>query len=152
MNTPTPDVARKVFVEGFAPHLSSDALSALKTACDTDDDRLRQGSTTTPPPLMCVQDWPCEGACALGFCGWQGDGLTTVGEVEEFFAVACFRADELLGELAACRRFLNWYDETPRPEMRSLLSIWCGQVLSERSHPLPPIVVPQPECVTDPFA
>ncbi len=47
----------------------------------SDDPRLTQGSTTTPP-LMCVQDWPVEAACVLGFCGWQGDGLETVAEVE----------------------------------------------------------------------
>ena len=67
---------------------------------------------------MCVQDWPVEAACALGYCGWQGDGLETVGEVEEFFARACFEADQRLGEPAACRWFLNWFDDTPRDEMR----------------------------------
>ena len=66
-----------------------------------DDPRLTQGSTTTPPPLMCVQDWPVEAACALGYCGWQGDELETVGEVEEFFARMCFEADQRLGEPAA---------------------------------------------------
>ena len=31
-----------------------------------------------------------------GLCGWLGEGLSTVGEVEEFFARACFEADERL--------------------------------------------------------
>lgn len=65
---------------------------------------------------MCVQDWPVEGCCALGYGGWQGDGLTTVGEVEEHFAKCCFEADQKLGEAAACRWFLNWFDDTPRKE------------------------------------
>jgi len=44
-----------------------------------------------------------------------------VAEVEEFFARACFEADQRLGEPAGCRWFLNWFDETPRDEMRRLL-------------------------------
>jgi hypothetical protein len=68
-----------------------------------------------------VQDWPVEGACALGYCGWVGDGLETVGEVEEFFARMCFDVDQQLNELAGCRWWLNWFDETPRDEMRLLL-------------------------------
>ena len=42
----------------------------------------------------------------------------TVGQVEEFFAKACYQADQRLGEPAACRWFLNWFDNTPRAEMR----------------------------------
>ena len=109
---------RNVWREGFAPVLSAPGLAALRDALRGDDGRLTQGSTTTPPPLLCVQDWPCEGACALGFCGWQGEGLETVGEVEEFFAKSCYEADHRLGEPAACRHFLNWFDDSPREEMR----------------------------------
>ena len=110
---------REVWRRGFAPILPRAGLEALAEALRADDPRLTQGSTTTPPPLMCVQDWPCEAACLLGFCGWQdGTGRTTVGEVEEFFADACWRCDQRLGEPAACRWFLNWFDETPRDEMR----------------------------------
>ena len=109
---------QKVWRDGVAPLLSTPALEALRRALVEDDTRLVQGSTTTPPPLQCVQDWPVEGACALGFCGWQGDGLETVGEVEEFFARMCFEIDQRLGEPAGCRWFLNWFDETPRDAMR----------------------------------
>lgn len=114
---------RTVWREGFAPVLSTAGLTALRDALAKNDDRITQGSTTTPPPLMCVQDWPVEAACAIGFCGWQGDGLETVGEVEEHFARCCFEADQRLGEPAACRWYLNWFDDTPRGEMlRELLS------------------------------
>lgn len=112
---------RKVWREGVAPILSSDALFALKVGLVNDDQRLIQGATTTPPPLLCVQSWPVEAACALGFCGWQGDGLQSVAEVEEFFARMCFEIDSRLGEPAGCRWFLNWFDETPRDDMRRLL-------------------------------
>lgn len=109
---------RLVWRNGFVPVISANGLQVLRDALRGDDPRLTQGSTTTPPPLMCVQDWPVEAACALGFCGWQGDELATVGEVEEFFARLCFEADQRLGEPAACRWFLNWFDDTPRDLMR----------------------------------
>jgi hypothetical protein len=123
---------RHVWREGFAPQISTDGLTALLKALEADDPRLQQGSTTTPAPLMCVQDWPVEAACCLGFCGWQGDGLTTVGEVEEYFARLCFQADQALGEPAACRWFLNWFDDTPRAEMRRELAHEVTLVLLAR--------------------
>jgi hypothetical protein len=79
-----------------------------------------------------VQEWPVEAACALGYCGWQTEGLATVGQVEEYFARLCSRCDEGLGEPAACRWFLNWYDETPRDEMRGLLLAEVNRTLAER--------------------
>lgn len=109
---------RKIWRDGLVPVLSSEGLVALRDALERDDYRLTQGSTTTPPPLLCVQDWVVEAACAIGFCGWHGEGLATVGEVEEFFARKCFEADGILGEPAAVRWFLNWFDDTPRDEMR----------------------------------
>ncbi len=112
--------------------LSTAGLEALQRALNEDDPRLQQGATTTPPPLACVQDWPVEAACAIGYCGWQGDGLETVGEVEEFFARICFEVDQRLGEPAACRWFLNWYDETPREEMRRELLAEVNRTIAQR--------------------
>lgn len=123
---------REVWRKGFAPVLSTGGLLALKDGLCEDDSRLMQGSTTTPPPIACVQDWPCEGACALGFAGWQGDGLETVGDVEAYFAQTCYQADERLGEPAGCRWFLNWFDDTPRDEMRRTLIDEIELVLQER--------------------
>ncbi len=123
---------RKVWRKGFAPVINTSALNAVREALIGDDPRLIQGGTTTPPPLMCVQDWPVEAACALGFCGWQGEDLTTVGEVEEYFARLCFEADQRLGEPAACRWFLNWFDDTPRDTMRKELLSEVDLVLASR--------------------
>jgi hypothetical protein len=123
---------RKVWREGLVPLLSTEGLEALRQALVTDDSRLLQGATTTPPPLQCVQDWPVEGACALGYCGWQGDGLETVAEVEEFFARMCFEIDQRLGEPAGCRWFLNWFDETPRDEMRAHLLAEVSRAIARR--------------------
>src|SRR5207237_9835355 len=105
---------QRVWHEGIAPQLSLASLRALVSALQSDDPTLVQGATTVPPPLQTVQDWPVEAACALAFAGWQGQGLVTVGQVEEFFARVCYEADQRLGETAACRWFLNWIDETPR--------------------------------------
>src|SRR5262245_55628396 len=108
----------KVWRDGVEPLLSTEGLEALRQALRNDDPRPVQGATTTPPPLQCVQDWPVESACALGYCGWVGGGRGTGGEVEEFFARMCFEVDQRLGEPAGCRWFLNWFDETPRGQMR----------------------------------
>ena len=123
---------KNVWRRGVAPLLSTESLEALRQALVNDDPRLLQGATTTPPPLQCVQDWPVEAACALGYCGWQGDGLETVAEVEEFFARMCFEIDRNLGEPAGCRWFLNWFDETPRDEMRRLLLAEVNRALGQR--------------------
>jgi hypothetical protein len=105
-----------------APCISTAGLLALERALADDDARLLQGGTTSPPPFQGVQNFPVEGACVFGFCGWQGDGLATVSEVSEFFARLCVEVDDALGERAGCRHFLNWYDDTPRPQMiRELL-------------------------------
>ena len=124
---------RKVWREGLEPLLSPSSLEALRRGLANDDPRLLQGATTTPPPLQCVQDWPVEAACALGYCGWEGDGLETVAEVEEYFARMCFEVDQRLGEPAGCRWFLNWYDETPRDEMRRLLLAEVNRALARRA-------------------
>ncbi len=59
--------AELVFKEGFAPVLGPHRLAVLRDACRANDPQLQQGLTTSPPPMMCVQDWPCEGACLLGY-------------------------------------------------------------------------------------
>jgi hypothetical protein len=108
---------RRVFREGLEPVVSTPGLLALRQALLTDDPRLIQGATTTPPPLRCVEFWPVEAACMTAYCFWQGDGLEIVAEVEEAFARAAFEMDKCLGEPAGCRHLLNWYDSTPRSEM-----------------------------------
>lgn len=123
---------RLVWREGVEPLLVTGELEALRAALSEDDPRLLQGATTTPPPLQCVQDWPVEAACALGYCGWIGGGLETVAEVEEYFARMCFEIDRRLGEPAGCRWFLNWFDETPREDMRRSLLAEVNRALARR--------------------
>lgn len=124
---------RVVWRHGFAPILATAGLVALRRALASDNGELMQGATTSPPPLMCVQDWPVEATCALGYCAWKGDGLTTVGEVEEHFARCCHECDQALQEPAACRYFLNWYDDTPRDRMRRELLSEVDLTLTQRN-------------------
>jgi hypothetical protein len=79
-----------------------------------------------------MQEWNVEGCCGIGYCGWKGEGLQTVGSVDEFFARSCFEADQRLGEPAGCRWFLNWFDDTPREEMRNELLDEVERTLAQR--------------------
>lgn len=108
---------KTVWRDGFQPGLSTRGLEALLHGLQTDSRELVQGATTSPPPLQCVQDFPCEAADAIGYCGWKGEDLVSVSEVEEAFAKTCFEADQRMGEPAAVRWFLNFWDDTPRPAL-----------------------------------
>jgi hypothetical protein len=124
---------RETWRYGFVPVLSTAALEALKVALETDDPRLVQHATTFPVWDDATKGEAVEAACVVGFCGWQADELPTVDAVHEFFARACFEADQLLGEPAACRWLLNWVDDTPRDEMRRELLAEVALALAGRT-------------------
>jgi hypothetical protein len=126
---------RRVWRDGFAPVLSTAGLTALRDALVADDVRLVQGATTVPPPLMCILDWPVEACCVVSYAGWQGDGCETVGQVEAHFGECCEAADRRLNEPAACRWFLNWFDDTPRDEVRRELLAEVNLELGRRARP-----------------
>ena len=44
----------------------------------------------------------------------------------------CFEIDQRFGEPTACRWFLNWFDETPREEMREQLLAEVQRALAQR--------------------
>lgn len=106
--------AEKVLREGFLPQWDTVILDLLADSLRDDDHQLLQGATTCPPPMSCVRDWPCEGACFVSAAHWLAGLSNKVGDVGEAFARACFEADKRLGEPAACRYFLNYWDDTPR--------------------------------------
>jgi hypothetical protein len=120
---------RRVWREGLAPQLPTAGLEALGQALARDDSRLIQQFTTNLPSLRFLRNEKVEATCALGYCGWQGEGLKRLGQVFNFFERVCTAADEAVGELAASNHFLNWYDNTPRHEMRR-------QLLAEVQHTL----------------
>ena len=129
---------QKLWREGAAPLLTTDNLETLRIALVIDDPRLKQGATTSPPPIQCVQDWPCEAACLLAYCGAADlgglapEGNVTVGEVEEYFARLCWEIDQRMGEPAACRYLLNFWDDTPRLTARHKLLTEVHRTLAER--------------------
>jgi hypothetical protein len=58
---------RTVWRKVVAPQFTIPQLEALARGLETDDARLIQGGTTSLPPLMCVQDWPCEAGCLIAY-------------------------------------------------------------------------------------
>jgi hypothetical protein len=113
--------------------LPAAGLEALRGALARDDPRLIQGTTTVPPPLECMADWPMEAACGLAFACWQGGGLTTVREVECAFARVCCAADQQLGEERGVRYWLHFWDETERQELRRLVLPEVEAILAARN-------------------
>jgi hypothetical protein len=87
--------------------------------------------------LQCMAGQPVKAACPLGLAGWLGEGLVTVGAVEEWFARLCFEADQRLGEPGACRYLFNWIDDTPREEMRQALLVEVEAELARRGATAP---------------
>ncbi len=108
---------RTVWRQGFVPQMPLAGLVALESALMTNDPHLLQGATSSPPPLNCVRDWPVEGACLIGFCGWHGHSLHTVSDLEAFFSDACQECDQVMGEPGSVRWLLNQYDTWPRETM-----------------------------------
>jgi hypothetical protein len=112
---------QNVFRVGLAPQLTEDDLLALARGLEDDDKRLAQGYTTDPPPMKGLWDFPVCACCPISFVGLAARGLTTVGQVDEWFAKACFEIDRLFGEAASSRWLLNYLDDTPRERMREEL-------------------------------
>jgi len=126
--------AYKVFRDGFVPQLSIAQLDGLWLALANDDPRIIQGATCSPPPLQCAKDWPCESACIMGFSLLIENQSATVAEVEDCFAALCFEADKRIGEPAACRHFLNWFDDGEREQVRNTLMSWITEIKAARGN------------------
>ena len=122
----------KVWREGVAPLLSTEGLEALRQAlarttrgcCRGRRRRRRRCSACRTGRSRRPVPWATAAGRATG---WRRSA-----EVEEFFARMCFEIDQRLGEPAGCRWFLNWFDETPRDEMRRLLLAEVMRALTER--------------------
>lgn len=135
---------RKTFRKGILPALWEKAggrvgyATALRAVerhlLDDEDGTMCQGNTTealgdshSVRDFPGRGDYPCDAASFLAFLAWKG-GLVkakheraTINEVEEAFAEMCFLIDKNMGEPAACRWFLNWFDETPMSSVRQPL-------------------------------
>ncbi len=123
---------QEVWHRGIAPQLSDAGLEALAVALRDDSPELLQGATVEPPPLLCVANWKPQAACVVGLCGWHGNGLNTVEEVDRYFSRVCMKCDNAMNEPGVCRWFFNWADETPRDVMRAALLPEVEAVLAVR--------------------
>jgi hypothetical protein len=126
MTTTTPNLTawQHAFRHGIVPQFTTKGLQGLRKALQENSPKLITGSTMLPPPLQCTIDWQVEACCPLSYA--LLDGLSPyavcVGRLDELFAMACYRADQLLGEPAAVRWFLNTVDEWTRGDLlRNLL-------------------------------
>jgi hypothetical protein len=113
---------QKVFREGLAPLLTTEQLTNLLRAVEENSWELGQGFTTSPPPLHVTADWTVQQACLVSYPGWK-DGLTTVGEVEEFFARTCYEVDKRIGCPSGVVALIGWWDSTDRAEAFAALAL-----------------------------
>ncbi len=123
---------RSCWRRGIAPQLSTSGLEALRKGLIDDDPKLLQGATTSPPPLQCVEDWPCERACPLGYPAMQ-TGSVTVRQVERAFSRLCEGAEKTMKEVAPARQLITWWDNTPRQTARVELLAEVNRSLAERA-------------------
>jgi len=129
-------IHRIVFEKGFAPQFSTETLILFQYALEENSDKIVQGSTTVPAPSLALSDWPCQSACAIGSLAWEQqygweDGVT-VSEIDEAFIASAMKCDALMNEQAACRYFLNWFDEGDRATVFAELSKWIDDIITER--------------------
>jgi hypothetical protein len=129
--------AWQVAWRAFLPSMATAGLEALATALADDEPYLIQNATTFPPPLEVAKDMPIAAACAVALACWKGHGFTTVGEVEEAFALACLEAGKRLNDPMGVRYFLNWFDETDRKAMRHELLAEVERNLADREQAAP---------------
>ena len=114
---------QEAFLRGVAPQFSARSLTAMLAALERDDRALIQNATVRPSPLSGLsQDVPCNHTCAIGYLAQTEYNLATNSQVLDAFGLALYQADVYLGEVSAVRFFLNWYDDTPRDQMRAALA------------------------------
>lgn len=124
---------RKVFINGIAPSISNSGLVQLIKELAMEPSSLIQRETVFPEPIAPNMDRPVEAACAIGFCGWKGEGCETVAEVIEYFSRVCYETDQRLCEEAGCRWFINWFDDTDMEIVREELTSAIVDVLRTRA-------------------
>lgn len=121
---------RRAWEECIAPLLSTRALVALRDGLRANDARLITNRIVSPTRNDRTTPMAPLGACPIGYCGWQGEGLTTCEEVENFFGDLTFRAAALATERNSdvfVSDFVIWWDVTPR-EFSVPALLWVVEV------------------------
>lgn len=99
---------------GLLPLLEADTIGAMLAALQ--GGQVAPGDTCIPEPLQANADLPVTECCIMalpGLLAHGGFGQATVGQVETAFARLCGQVDARLGQPAATRYLINWFDETP---------------------------------------
>jgi len=124
---------QRVFRDGIAPQLSTTALLALVNALEAKDETIVRGVGCLPKPTPANADETVTAADAACYAIWRGYGVNKVGDLEERFAQLTFECDQLVGEPAGCRYFLNWWDDTELDTTRPQLAALIWSILNSRS-------------------
>jgi len=145
---------KRVWRRGIAPLCSTATLRKLEQVLESDSPQLTQGDTVRPYPVIYKSlpinhpSQPCnsapDAACLIAWIGWQGGEatLTKTKDVAAWFGHATEKIVALVGFDEFCV-FLNWFDETPRPDMRHLLleevrrSLTAGVTFRSEWNPVP---------------
>jgi hypothetical protein len=109
---------RRVWRLGLAPLLGTPGLLALRDGLRRFDQGVRVAETVLPPCIPETRDWPCEGACVLGYAVWKGESLKTLGEVLDRFRLVLAECDRRLGKARAAEAFLTALDAWPYERLR----------------------------------
>lgn len=123
---------RRTWRQGIAPQLSVRGLEVLAEALATDDPALIQGDTCRPAPIQANDQADVTSCCPITLAGVRGAGLVTVSAAVAWFAAVCQECDQLLGEEAGCRWFLNWWDDEDRSHARLELLAEVRRELARR--------------------
>lgn len=117
VSQPGKDTWVKIFTEGLLPILSDQEKQSLRHSLTIRDPRFMQGATTFPMiSRHGAYQTTCERGCLIGVIG-MNKGLTTVGEVEDYFAHICHLVDVRMGEASIVRHLLNFYDQNDLDEV-----------------------------------
>jgi hypothetical protein len=127
----------EIFHAGIAPRLGREGLQALAEALERDSSELIQGETVHPDLNTTWREEECTGACALAYPLWKTLELFSIGNTEREFTQLCIKVDNQMGAGAAMR-FVLWFDETPRPEMRRELLREVRRAIEHESQPADP--------------
>jgi hypothetical protein len=72
--------------EDLEPHLSTPVLSAMLAGLESNDARIVQGVTHQPSLARAPSNAPPECGCLVAFGLWVGEGLETIGQIDQRFS------------------------------------------------------------------
>jgi hypothetical protein len=133
MTLPTTAAAwRDSWRQAVAPRLPEAGLVELADALRRDDSRLVQANGRDPDLCDGGPGGAILRADAIGYALWQGHGLTTTAGMNRRVERLVFGTDPEGRCHLSAWPFLEWYDATPRGEMRRELLAEVEREISRR--------------------